>query len=123
MTLNMVRINYFAIMVTFMHFPNSFLWISSRRTKKSIYKRKKEHKSANDPFIAVLLHFYDLKYINSLKNRFFNQKMGMVLKVTLILNLKIIIVFKFQVFIFKNDEVRGGGGAKYAPLTLNKLAR
>ena len=46
-------------------------------------------------------------------------------KVTLILNLKMNIVTKFQVFIFKNDEVRGGG--KKLPLppppTWNKLDR
>ena len=34
--------------------------------------------------------------------------MGKVPKVTLIPNLKINIVTKFQVSIFKNDEVRGG---------------
>ena len=62
---------------------------------KSIYKRKKERKSANDSFIAVLLLFYDLKYINSTKNRFYNKKSGMVPKVTLIPNLKINIVAKF----------------------------
>ena len=33
----------------------------------------------------------------------------MVPKVTLISNLKMNIVTKFQVFIFKNDEIRGGG--------------
>ena len=33
----------------------------------------------------------------------------MVPKLTLISNLKMNIVTKFQVFIFKNDEVRGGG--------------
>ena len=35
----------------------SFWWISSRITKKIIYKWKKWKKSANDFFIAVLLHF------------------------------------------------------------------
>ena len=34
----------------------------------------------------------------------------MVPKVILILNFKMNIVTKFQVFIIKNDEVRGGGG-------------
>jgi len=38
-----------------------------------------------------------------------NQKAGMVPEVTLIQNSKINIVTKFQVSIFKNDEVRGGG--------------
>ena len=41
--------------------------------RKAFTKEKKEHKSANDPFIAVLLLFYDLKYINSIKNRFSNK--------------------------------------------------
>ena len=36
--------------------------------------------------------------------------MGIVPKVTLIPNLEINIVTKFQVSIFKNDKVRGGGG-------------
>ena len=39
--------------------------------------------------------------------------MGIVPKVTLIPNLEINIVTKFQVSIFKNDEVRGAG--KLAP--------
>jgi hypothetical protein len=63
-------------MVTVMQF--SQLFFSSRRTKKSIYKRKKEHKSANDSFIAVLLLFDDLKYINSIKNRFSKKKLGKI---------------------------------------------
>ena len=37
-----------------------------------------------------------------------NQKPGMVPEVTLIPNVSINIVTKFQVSIFKNDEVRGG---------------
>ena len=49
--------------------------------------------------IAVLLLFYDLKYINSTKKQFSNQKSGMVFKVTFVLNLKINIVTKFQVSI------------------------
>ena len=70
----MIRIHYFAVMVTVMQFSQFFLLISSRRTKKSLYKRKKEYKSANHPLIAVLLLFYDLKYINSIKKRFSNKK-------------------------------------------------
>jgi hypothetical protein len=70
---------------------------------------KEKKQSVNDFFIAVLLHFYDLKYINSTKSGLSNQKSSMVLKVTLILNSKMKIVTKFQVHIFKNDEVRGGG--------------
>ena len=59
-------------------------------------------------FIAVLLHFYGLNYLNSTKSRLSNQKSGMVHEVTLILNVSINIVTKFQVSIFKNDKVRGG---------------
>ena len=47
-------------------------------TKKIIYKRIFFLKSANDFFIAVLLHFYDLKYLNLTKSRLSNQKSGMV---------------------------------------------
>ena len=65
-------------------------------------------KRANYFFIAVLLHFYDLKYLNLTKSRLSNQNLGMVLEDSLILNSKINIVPKFQVSIFKNDEVRGG---------------
>ena len=41
-----------------------FLWISSRTTKKINYKRFLEKIIFNKFFIAVLLHFYDLKYQN-----------------------------------------------------------
>ena len=77
--------------------------ISSRISKKSIYKRKKNF---NNLFIAVLLHFYDLNNLNSIKS-WLHQKLGMVPKVTLIQNSKMYIITKFQVSIFKNDEVRG----------------
>ena len=77
----------------------------SRTTKKINYKRKKLKKSAYDFFIAVLLHFYDLKYQNFAKKRLSNQKSGMVLEVT---KFKMNIVTKFQVPIFKNDKIRGG---------------
>ena len=60
-------------------------------------------------FFAVLLHFYDPKYLNLTKSRLFYQKSGMVPKVTLILNSKMYIVTKFQVLIFKNYKVRRGG--------------
>ena len=43
------------------------------------------------------------------KSRLSNQKSGMVLKVTLILNLKMNIDTKFLAPIFKNDEVRRRG--------------
>ena len=52
-------------------------------------------KSANDFFIAVLLQFYDLKYQNLTKKRLSNQKSGMVLEITLILNSKMNSVTKF----------------------------
>ena len=42
------------------------------------------------------------------KKRMSNQKSGMVLEVTFILNSKMNIVTKFQVPILKNGEVRGG---------------
>ena len=59
--------------------------------------------------MTVLLLFYDLKYINSTKTSFLIKKSGMLPKVTLISNFKTNIVTKFQVSIFKNDSVRGGG--------------
>jgi hypothetical protein len=59
-------------------------------------------------FLLVLLHFYDLNYLKLTKSRLSNQKLGMVPEVTLIPNVSINIVTKFQVFIFKNDKVRGG---------------
>ena len=40
--------------------------------KKSTYKRKRE-KNVNDFFIAAVLHFYDLNYLNSTKSRLSNQ--------------------------------------------------
>ena len=58
--------------------------------------------------MTFLLLFYDLKYINSTKKWFSDKKSGIVPIITLISNLKINIVTKFQVFIFKNDEVKGG---------------
>ena len=67
--------------ITFLLLFNSLI---SRITKKIIYKGKKFKKRANDFFIAVLLHFYDLKYLNLTKSWLSNQKSGMVLKVTLI---------------------------------------
>ena len=73
--------------------------------RKSITKEKNGKKSTNDFFIAVLLHFYDLKYQNLTKNRLSNQNSGIVLDVTLILNSKTNIDTKFQVTIFKNDYV------------------
>ena len=60
-------------------------------------------------FIAVLLHFYHLKYPNLTKSGLSNQKSGMVPQVTLFQNSKINIVTKFEVSIFKTYEVRGGG--------------
>ena len=75
-----------------------------------------QKKSVNDFFIAVLLHFYDLNYLNSTKSRLSNQKSGIVPKVTLIPNVSINIVTKFQVSIFKNYEVRGGGYFNPPPL-------
>ena len=45
---------------------------------------KKGKKKFNDFFIDVLLHFYDLNYLNSTKSRFSNKKSGMVPEITLI---------------------------------------
>ena len=43
--------------------------------RKAFTKQKKE-KKFNDFFIAVLLHFYDLNYLNSTKSRLSHQKSG-----------------------------------------------
>ena len=72
-----------------------------RIIKKIIYKTKKR---GNDFFIAVLLHFYE----NLIKSWLSNPKFGMMPDVTLILNSKMYIDPKFQVPIFKNEEVRRG---------------
>ena len=61
-----------------------------------------------DFFIAVILLFYDIKYLNSIKSRLFNQNSGMVLQLTLFSNLNINIFTRCQVSIFTNDEVKGG---------------
>ena len=71
-------------------------------------QKKKFKKCVNDFFIAVLYHFYDLNYLNLTESRLSNQKLGMVPEVTLIINVSMNIVTKFQVSIFNNDEVRGG---------------
>ena len=60
-------------------------------------------------FILLFFYIYDLKHLNLTKSRLSNQKSGMVPEVTLIQNSKMNIVTKFQVYIFKNDDVRGGG--------------
>jgi hypothetical protein len=55
----LVRVHSFALIVTGMQFlKSSFMDLK----KKSIYKRKKKEKKFNDFFIAVLLHYYDLKF-------------------------------------------------------------
>ena len=69
--------------------------------RKSFTKEKKEKKIVNDFFIAVLLHFYDLNYLNSTKIRLSNEKWGMVSKVTLIYNSKMDTVTQFQISILK----------------------
>ena len=58
--------------------------------------------------MSFLLYFYDLNYLNLTKSKLSNQKSGLVPEVTLIPNVLMNIVTKFQVSIFKNDEVRGG---------------
>ena len=47
-----------------------------QNNQEKYLQKKKQKKSANDFFIAVLLHFYDQKYINSTKSRLSNQKSG-----------------------------------------------
>ena len=39
-------------------------------------KENREEKNVNDFFIAVLLHFYDLNYLNSTKSRLSSKKIG-----------------------------------------------
>ena len=58
----------------------------------------------------VRVHYFNVMVydLNSTKSWLSNQKSGMVPEVTLIQNSKMDIVNKFQVSIFKNDEVRGG---------------
>ena len=52
--------------------------------RKAFTKERTKKKFVNDFFIAVLLHFYNLNYLNSTKIRLSNQKSGMVPEVTLI---------------------------------------
>ena len=80
----MVRIHYFVVMVTVMQFSQFFFYESQIKELRKAFTKEIKNLSANDIFISVLLHFYDLKYINSTKNRFSNKKSGMVPKVTLI---------------------------------------
>ena len=47
--------------------------------------------------MTFLSHFYNLNYLNSTKSCLSNKKLGMVPEVTLIQNLKMDIVIKFQV--------------------------
>ena len=72
-----------------------FLWISSRYLRKALTNEKREEKNVNDFFIAVVLHFYDLNYLNSIKNRSSNKKSGMVPEVILIQNSNMDIINKF----------------------------
>ena len=76
--------------------------------RKAFTKEFFKKKSVNDFFIAVLLHFYDIYYLNLTKSRLSNQKSGLVPEVTLCPTVLMNIVTKFQVSIFKNDKVRGG---------------
>ena len=59
-------------------------------------------------FFAVLLQFYDLKYLNLTKSRLSNKKSGMVLQVTLILNSKINIDTKFESLSLKMTKLDVG---------------
>ena len=59
-------------MVTVMEVLNLFLWISSRITKKAIYKRKKWKKGKFNKNLC--LHVVDPKYQN---NNVYNNQMKM----------------------------------------------
>ena len=105
----MVRVHYFAVMVTGMYFLKFYFYESQEDIpEKHLQKKKDKKKNVNGFFIAVLLHFYDL---NSTKSRLSNQKSGMVLEVTLIL---IKSYFKY-VSIFKTDEFRVRGSFSPPP--------
>ena len=54
--------------------------------RKSFIKEKNLKKSVNDFIIAVLLHFYDLNYLNLTKSWLSYQKSGLVPEVNLIPN-------------------------------------
>ena len=105
----MVRIHYFFVMVTVMQFSQFFFYESQLKELRKAFKKEKKNFKLLLTFLLLFYYFfYDLKYINSPKKRFSNKKSGIVPKVTMILNLLMNIVTKFQVFIFKNDKVRGG---------------
>ena len=58
MTQNLVRVHYFAVMVTGMQFLQFFFYES--QVEYLIKALIKERKNVNDFFIAVLLYLYDL---------------------------------------------------------------
>ena len=63
----MVRVNYFDVMVTGMQFLKFFFYeYQLEYLRKAFTKERKRKKIVNDFFIAVLFHFYDLNYLNSL---------------------------------------------------------
>ena len=111
----MVRVHYFAVMVTGMYFLKFYFYESQEDIpEKHLQKKKDKKKNVNGFFIAVLLHFYDL---NSTKSRLSNQKSGMVLEVTLILIKKWTLSSYFKyVSIFKTDEIRVRGS--FSPPTV-----
>ena len=95
------------VMVTYSHviFTILFYEYQVEKLRKAFTKEKKQEKNANDLNYCFFLLFYNLNYLNSTKfnSRLSNQKTGLVLEVTLILNSKMNIVTKFQVPIFEND--------------------
>ena len=95
------------------HINIIFLWVSCRYLRKALTKEKKTN--VNDFFIAVLVHFYNLNYLNSIKSRLSNKKIGHGARSNFDSKFKNGIVTKFKVSIFKNDEVRGGGGVSSPP--------
>ena len=55
--LNLKKFHYSSVMNQSCNFHNSFFYDSQVEELRKAFKRKKEHKSTNYPFIAVLLLF------------------------------------------------------------------
>ena len=71
----MVRVHYFAVMVSGMQFLKLYWWISSIYLRKALTKEKREEKDVNDLFIAVFSFVSAfLKYLLEIyKNIFFKS--------------------------------------------------
>ena len=57
----MVRVYYFAVMVTGMQFFKIIFYESQVEYRRKVFTKEKK---INDFFSAALLHFYDLNYLN-----------------------------------------------------------